>query len=119
MVSLISLMPASISLGEPSYLVTRANILVLPFVDAMPAGKPTPGGYQAGTRRPSDDAELVQRAMKIRRVAVDPKRAGRRELVPPIPAREQADAQHSRAARGEEVPHGIADDIAVSNVHAK
>src|SRR3989475_6903357 len=65
------------------------------------------------------DAELVEGAVQVRRVAIDPERAGRRELVPAVAARQQADAQHSGAARREQIPDRIADDIAVANVHAK
>src|SRR2546422_2702031 len=65
------------------------------------------------------DAELVEGAVQVRGVAIDPERAGRRELVPAVAARQQADAQHSGAARREQIPDRVADDIAVANVHAK
>src|SRR5207244_9187128 len=86
-VSLISLVPASSSLGDPSYLVTRANISFLPFAFDN-RGKPTRGMYQAGTRASSNDAELVQRAMQIGRIAVHAERARRGELVQPVAAGE-------------------------------
>src|SRR5205814_197571 len=44
---------------------------------------------------------------------------GRCELVPSITAGEQSNTQHSGAPRGEEVPHRIADHIAVANVDAE
>ncbi len=66
-----------------------------------------------------DDAELVERAMEIRGVAIDAERAGGGELIPAIPAREQSDAQHPRAPRGEEVPHRVADHVAVADFDAE
>src|SRR5256885_6273530 len=57
--------------------------------------------------------------MEIRGVAIDPECSRRGELVPAIPAREEADAQHPRATRGEEVPHRVADHVAVTNVDAE
>src|SRR6476469_4360758 len=66
-----------------------------------------------------DDAELVERAMQIRRVAIDAERAGRCELVPTVPAREQAHTQHPGTPRREQVPHGITDHVAVADVDAE
>lgn len=57
--------------------------------------------------------------MEIRGVAVDPECAGRGELVPAIAAREQANAQHPGAPRGEEIPHGVADHVAVADLDAQ
>src|SRR6476661_7172972 len=60
-----------------------------------------------------DDAELVERATQLADVAVDAERAGALELRLAVAAAQQADAQHARAPRREQVPDGVADDVAL------
>src|SRR5438876_449275 len=67
----------------------------------------------------SDDPELVERAVQIGSVAVDTESPGRRQLVPAIATGEQADAQHSCAPRGKQIPHRVADYVAVARVDAE
>ena len=58
-------------------------------------------------------AELVQRLPQLLRVSVDAKGAGAGQLVLAVAAAEQADAEHPRPACGEQIPDGIADDVAL------
>ena len=46
-------------------------------------------------------------------VAVDAEGAGRAQLVLAVPAAQQADAEHPGATRGQQVPHRVADDVAL------
>src|SRR5207248_9408959 len=64
-------------------------------------------------------AELVQRAAQLLRVAVDAVRARARQLVLAVAAAQQADAEHSRAAGREQVPDGVADDVAARRLDAE
>ena len=57
--------------------------------------------------------------MQIGSVAVDTESPGRRQLVPAIATGEQADAQHSCAPRGKQIPHRVADYVAVARVDAE
>src|SRR6266851_1157674 len=120
MVSLTSLMAASSCSGSPSNRVTRANISILPnFVSICDARGQA---YARHVRRPtqgSEGAELVERTVQIRGIAIDPERAGRRELVPAVPTREQSHAQHSRAARGEQIPYRVAHHVTIANLDAE
>src|SRR2546425_3097461 len=116
MVSFTSLMAASRWSGDPSNLVTRACMSILPFFVTREAYA---RGVPDRLTTPLSDPELVQRTMKVRRVAVHAERARRHELVPAVAAREQTDAQHSRATRREKIPHRVADDIAVRWHQAK
>ena len=59
------------------------------------------------------DPELIERFEQLRRVAVDAERAGRAQLVLAIAAAQQADAEHPGTPRCQEVPDGVADDIAL------
>src|SRR5437870_2989394 len=64
-------------------------------------------------------AELVERAMQLGGVAIYTERAGAGELVVAVAAAQQADAQHARASRGEQIPHRIADHVTVSDLNAQ
>ena len=72
-----------------------------------------------GGRRSGRDAELVERVIKLRGVTVHSVGARLDQLVLPVPAGEQTDAEHARAARGEQIPDGVADDAAVFDRHAE
>src|SRR5439155_21635896 len=64
-------------------------------------------------------AELIERAMELGGVAIDTEGAGAGELVVAVASAQQADAQHARASRREEIPHGIADHVTVFDLHAE
>src|SRR5260370_39498400 len=57
--------------------------------------------------------------MQLGGIAIDAKRAGARELIFAVPAAEQSDAEHSRPACREKVPHGVAHDVAVVDRHTE
>ena len=58
---------------------------------------------------PSSSSEFEQ----LLRVAVDAEGAGGAQLVLAVPAAQQTDAQHPGATCCEEVPHRVADDVAL------
>ena len=69
-----------------------------------------------GLGRGLTDPELVERGEQLGRVAVDAVGAGALELVGAVAAGQQADAEHARAARREQVPDGVADHVAVARL---
>src|SRR6266498_2940987 len=66
-----------------------------------------------------EDADFVQRAAQFGGVAVDAEGARTGELVLAVTAAEQADAEHAGAAGGEQIPDGVADDVAVGGRDAE
>ena len=54
--------------------------------------------------------------MQLGGVAVDAEGSGAEELVLAVTAGQQADRQHPRAARREQVPDGVADDEALGRL---
>src|SRR5260370_40260461 len=57
--------------------------------------------------------------MQLGGIAIDAKRAGAGESTSASPAAEQSDAEHSRPACREKVPHGVAHDVAVIDRHTE
>ncbi len=57
--------------------------------------------------------------MQLGGVVVDTVGAGLQELVGAVPAAQEADREHLRAAGGEEIPDGVADDITVTRLDAE
>ena len=57
--------------------------------------------------------------MEIRRIAIDTERARGGELVPAVSARQQANTEHPGPSRGEQIPHRVADHIAVPDLDAE
>src|SRR5262249_5805336 len=60
-----------------------------------------------------EEPELVQRGPQLSSVSVDAKRPGADELVLAVAPAEEADAEHVRPAGGEQIPDGVADDVAL------
>ena len=73
----------------------------------------------SGLGRLCVEAELVERAVQLGRVVVDAEGARLEELVGAVAAAQEADAEHPRAAGGEEIPDGVADDVAVVRLDAE
>ena len=83
-----------------------------------------PGRSAASSRRhmvarSGVEAELVERAVELGGVVVDAEGAGREELVGAVAAAQEADREHLRAAGGEEIPDGVADDVAVRRARSR
>src|SRR3989442_9480878 len=74
MVSFTSLMAASRWSGDPSNLVTRACMSILPFFVTREAYA---RGVPDRLTTPLSDPELVQRTMKVRRVAIQDRKSTR------------------------------------------
>src|SRR5881394_731502 len=64
-------------------------------------------------------AELIERAMELGGVAIHTQGAGAGELVVAVASAQQADAQHARASRREEIPHVIADHVTYLDLHTE
>jgi hypothetical protein len=61
-------------------------------------------------------AEFIERAMQLRRVAVNPESTRSAQLIFAVPAAQQADAQHARASRRQEIPDRISHHVTI--IHA-
>src|SRR2546425_2532493 len=65
------------------------------------------------------DAELIERDVQLLGIAVHAKRARARQLVFAVAAAQESDAEHLRAPRSEQIPDGVANDVAVVWRHAE
>jgi hypothetical protein len=74
--------------------------------------------YPAGGR-PREDADLVERCAQFGRVAVYAERARAGELIFAIAAAQETDAERARATGREQVPDGVADDVAIDRGNAE
>src|SRR5580704_17710093 len=59
-------------------------------------------------------SELIERAEQLGRIAIDTKCSGTQKLGFTVTPAQQPDAQDARAARCEQIPDSIADDVALS-----
>jgi hypothetical protein len=60
-----------------------------------------------------DDTELVERPAQLGCIAIDTESARSRELVLSVAPAQHTDAEHAGAPSGEDIPDGVADDVAV------
>jgi hypothetical protein len=63
--------------------------------------------------------DLVEMTKEIARVLIDAIRSRAFEFFPAVPAREEADAECTGAARGQKIPHAIPDHDSVGNIDCK
>src|SRR5439155_23992574 len=66
-----------------------------------------------------EKADFVQRSAQLGRVTVDAEGARTCEVILAVATAEQADAEHAGPAGGEQVPDGVADDVAVGGRDAE
>src|SRR5712691_6235280 len=83
---------------------------------SQPPSRPWYRRRDRRVRRSRKHAELVERVVKIGRVAVHAERAGTRELIFAVAAAEESNAEHAGTPRREEIPDSVPDDIALAHI---